>query len=205
VVSPSHAAGVVHVRVTTPAGTSAAGPADRYTYRAPTITSVSPASGPLGGGQTVTVRGTDFTGATAVKFGTKPGTSVVVASATRLTVVSPSHAAGVFDVRVTTPDGTTALVPADQYTYAAAPTITSVSPTSGPGGGGGQTVTVNGTDFTGVTAVKFGTTPGAPVTVLSPTQLTVGSPPHTPGTVAVRVVTNSGTSPSVPADRYTFT
>jgi hypothetical protein len=203
VVSPAHAAGTVAIRVVTPGGTSALTPADRYKYAAPAITSIAPTSGPLSGGQTVTVRGTDFTGATAVKFGATPGTSLVVVSATKLTVVSPAHAAGVVPIRVTTPDGTSALVAADQYTYAPAPTITSISPTSGPAAGG-QTVTVNGTDFTGVTAVKFGSTPGTSVTVISSTQLTVVSPAHATGTVPIRVVTRSGTSPLVTADRYTF-
>jgi uncharacterized repeat protein (TIGR01451 family) len=204
VVSPAHAAGVVPVRVTTPEGTSPVVPADRYTYAAaPTVTSVSPTSGPLAGGQTVTVRGTGFTGATVVKFAATPGTSLVVASATRLTVVSPAHAAGMVHIRVTTPAGTSAAVVADHYTFAAAPTITSISPKSGPVAGG-QTVTVNGTDFTGVTAVRFGTTPGTSVSVISATQLTVVSPAHAAGHVPIRVVTRSGTSPLVTADRYTY-
>jgi hypothetical protein len=203
VVSPAHPAGTVAVRVVTPGGTSPLVPADRYKYAAPAITSVAPDSGPLGGGQTVTVRGTDLTGATAVTFGGVLGTSVTVVSPTRLTVVSPAHAAGVVAIRVTSPDGTSALVAADQYTYASAPTITSISPSSGPVAGG-QTVTVTGTDFTGVTAVKFGSTPGTSVTVISSTQLTVVSPAHAAGTVPIRVVTRSGTSPLVNVDRYTF-
>ena len=203
VVSPPRAAGVVAIRVVTPAGTSPKVAADRYRYAVPTVTSVSPSSGPVAGGQTVTIRGSDFTGVTAVKFGSKPGTSVVVVSPRKLTVVSPAHAAGTINIRVTGPDGTSAVVPADEYVFAPPPTITSVSPASGPAAGG-QTVTITGTDFVGVTAVAFGATPGVNITVISATELTVVTPAHAAGTAPIRVTTRSGTSPLVPADRYAF-
>jgi len=65
-------------------------------------------------------------------------------------------------------------------------------------------VTVNGTNFIGVTAVYFGGVHGTSVTVVSPTRLRVVSPAHAAGTVAIRVVTHSGTSPLIAADKYTF-
>ena len=81
--------------VTTPNGTSAINaPSDQFTYNAPalpTVTGVSPASGPTAGGTSVTVSGTNLTGATAVDFGTaNPGTSISGVTATSLTVTSPS-------------------------------------------------------------------------------------------------------------------
>ena len=60
----------VDVTVVTPGGTSATSSADRFTYtvpNAPTVTSVSPASGYQG--TSVAVAGTNFTGASAVNFG----------------------------------------------------------------------------------------------------------------------------------------
>ena len=66
----------------------------------PAITSVAPKSGPLGGAQAVTITGTNFTGASAVKFGTSAATSVVVVSSTKITAKTPAHAAGVVDVQV---------------------------------------------------------------------------------------------------------
>ena len=68
--------------VTTLNGTSAVNaPSDHYTYNpAPTVTGVSPTNGPAAGANTVTVSGTEFTGATAVDFGANPGTSIVVAA-----------------------------------------------------------------------------------------------------------------------------
>ena len=84
----------------------------------PTVTAVSPTTGSTAGGTTVNVTGTNFTGATAVDFGSTPGTNLVVNSATSITVVAPSGA-GTVNVTVTTSSGTSATSTADQYTYSA--------------------------------------------------------------------------------------
>ena len=102
----------MNVTVTTPNGTSAGrAPSDQFTYNAPalpTVTGVSPSSGPAAGGTSVTVSGTNLTGATAVDFGTaNPGTSITAVTATSLTVTSPAGT-GTVNVTVTTPNGTSA-------------------------------------------------------------------------------------------------
>jgi PGF-pre-PGF domain-containing protein len=103
---------------------------------APTVTKINPTSGPLIGGTTVTITGTGFTGATAVKFGTTAATSYTVVSATSITAVSPVGSAGTVDVTVTTPGGTSATSPADEFTYDPPPTPTPTSPSGGGGTGG---------------------------------------------------------------------
>ncbi len=82
----------------------------------PTVSSINPATGSPNGGTSVTITGTGFTGATAVKFGTTEATSFVVHSATSLTAVSPGGT-GTVDVTVTTKGGTSAKVTADKFTY----------------------------------------------------------------------------------------
>lgn len=94
----------------------------------PTVTGVSPASGPTAGGTRVTVTGTDFTGATAVRFGASAA-SFTVTSPTSITATAPVNAAGTYDVTVTTPSGTSATLAADQYTYIAPATANAVSAT----------------------------------------------------------------------------
>jgi hypothetical protein len=42
--------------------------------------------------QTVVITGTNFTGATAVRFGAVPATSFTVESATQITAISPPQA-----------------------------------------------------------------------------------------------------------------
>ncbi|WP_204249175.1 IPT/TIG domain-containing protein, partial [Nocardia arizonensis] len=54
-----------------------------YTYvPVPTLITVVPNVGPVAGGTTVILTGTDLTGATAVDFGATPATSFTVDSAT---------------------------------------------------------------------------------------------------------------------------
>ena len=119
-VAPAQEDGTVHVTVTTAAGTSSPTSADQYTYDepAPAITAISPRSGVIAGGTTVTITGTDFDGATAVSFGGTAATSFTVNSDTSITATAPPAAGiGTVDITVTTAAGTSALVPADQYSY----------------------------------------------------------------------------------------
>ncbi|MCX7293685.1 IPT/TIG domain-containing protein, partial [Janthinobacterium sp.] len=167
----------------------------------PTITGVSPALGPVSGGTAVTITGTGFTGATALKFGSNNGLSVTVLNSTTITATSPAGT-GVVNVFVTTPGGTNAADPSNQFTYVPAPAITSISPTAGPGGGG-TTVTINGSNFTGATAVTFGATAAIGYTVNSATQITATAPAGS-GTVDVRVTTVGGTSATSAADQFTY-
>ena len=68
---PNGSTGVVDVRVTTGSGTSVVVAADQFTYLGPVpqVTGVSPSSGPVAGGNTVTLSGSGFTGTTSVMFG----------------------------------------------------------------------------------------------------------------------------------------
>jgi hypothetical protein len=199
--------GAVDVTVVTPGGTSATSPADRFTYTAavaaPSVTGISPDTGPAAGGTLVTITGSGFTGATAVEFGTNAATNATVVSATTITADSPAGA-GTVDVAVTTPSGTSATSPADEFTYTAVagPTVTGISPNSGPAAGG-TLVTITGTGFTGASAVDFGTTPATGVIVVSATTITAVSPAGT-GAVNVTVTTPGGTSATSAAHQFTY-
>jgi len=187
-------------------GTSVTSSSDHFTYNAsaPTVTAVSPTSGPTVGGTAVTVTGTNFIGATAVMFGTVPATSFSVSSATQLTAVSPVYGTGVVDITVTTAGGTSGTSAADQFYYvASAPTVTAVAPNSGSTAGG-TFVLVSGTNFTGLTAVKFGTSAAVTFGVLSPTMLLAVAPYHAAATVDVTVTTGQGTSATSAADQFTY-
>jgi len=72
--------------------------------------------------------------------------------------------------------------------------VTGVSPTSGSIAGG-TTVVITGTNFTAVTAVKFGTVASTSVVVNGAgTSLTVMSPAESAGTVDVTVSAGGGTT-----------
>jgi hypothetical protein len=84
---------------------------------APHIDSIGHPYGALAGGTSITITGTGFTEATAVKFGTTDAASYNVDSATQITAVSPAHAAGVVDISITSALGTSATVAADRFKY----------------------------------------------------------------------------------------
>ncbi len=112
--------GTVDVTVTTPQGTSATSAADHYIYQAvaaPTVTSRNPNKGIETGGTTVVIRGTNFIGATAVKFGNVNAASFTVNSTTKITAISPAAGAGIVHITVTTPGGTSATSNSDLYTF----------------------------------------------------------------------------------------
>jgi len=85
----------------------------------PIIAAVSPKTGLAAGGTAVTIVGTGFTGATGVTFGGTAATAVVVVDANTITCLSPAKAAGTYDVRVTTPNGTSTVQSgaADNFVY----------------------------------------------------------------------------------------
>lgn len=75
---------------------------------APTVTSVSPASGSTAGGGVITITGTNLTGATGVTVGGASCTNVTVVDATTITCSTPAGTAGTASVLVTTAGGTNA-------------------------------------------------------------------------------------------------
>ena len=175
----------------------------------PTVTGVSPSSGPTSGGSEVTITGTGLTSADTVKFGQLRAYRVTPISATQIRVVSPPESAGTIDVTVTTATGTSAVNDSDQFTYdpsqpALVPTVTSVSPTSGPTSGGGF-VTIDGDNLDGAYEVDFGTVQAQEFTTVSNTELQVRVPAHDVGTVDITVKTQPlGPTANTPADLYTY-
>jgi hypothetical protein len=128
-VTPAQAEGTVSVSVTNPDSQSGS-LANAFTYTAPppnpapTVTGVSPNSGPDTGGAAVTVTGTNFVAGAMVTFGGVPATNVNVTSSTSLTAITPAHSAGTVTVAVTNSDGQSGSL-TNAYTYnPASPTET---------------------------------------------------------------------------------
>jgi len=159
----------------------------------PTVSAVSPSSGSTGGGTAVTITGTNFTGASAVRFGSTPATSFSVTGPTSISALSPAGSLGTVDITVTTPSGTSNVGSADQFTYTTPPppppTVSAVSPSSGPAAGG-TAVTITGTNFTGASAVRFGSAPATSFSVTGPTSISAQSPAAV-GTGSITAVQNS--------------
>jgi hypothetical protein len=183
------------------------------TFAPPTVSSVSPNTGPTAGGTSITITGTGFVAGATVSVGGTACTGVVVVSATSITCSTPVGSAGTVDVIVTDSNGTSASSVNDQYTYTAAavPSVTLVVDTAtGLSNGlpaGGYLATVTGTNFTGATAVAFGANACTSITVASSTSLTCIVPAGVAGTVEVTVTAPGGTSPAVgdePGDEFNY-
>lgn len=180
-VDPSHSSGTVNVTVTNAGGTSATSEADRFTYfepgPPPTVSSLSVKKGPATGGTTVTITGSGFTEASAVKFGSSEAASFEVRSASSITAVTPAHATGKVEVTVTNPSGQSAPNAKASFTFGS-PTVTGLSPASGPLAGG-TAVTVTGSGFvpgSGTTTFTFGKSAATSVDCPSSSECTMLTP-----------------------------
>jgi len=165
------------------------------TYAGPVVTKVSPALGVIAGGSLVTIRGVDLSSATTVLFGSVAGRKLTVVSPTELTVKSPPQSfvgIGTVDVLVKEPSGTSGRFAADRFTYLAPPTMTSLTPGSGPTTGR-TLATLVGSNFQDVLSVTFGTAKATVVSInASHTKMTVKTPAHASGYVTVTVSTLAG-------------
>jgi hypothetical protein len=190
------------------------------TATAPDVVQVLPASSPrTAAGTPVTIEGNYFNTATTptVLFGGVAATNVHVNWNGELTADAPADPAGTSTdpvvVTVTTSAGSsssTGTAQVNEFTYAptSAPTVSSVSPTSGPEIPSGS-VTIHGTNFVdgGATpVVDFGTVASIGSMIYSSTQITTTIPPSiNPGTVNITVTTQAGTSAVSAADQYVYT
>ena len=113
-----------------PAATGWTNPfATRPAYTTPTVTALSPASGPTTGGDALTLTGTGFAGTPGVTVGGLAATSIVVVSDTQITATAPAGSAGARDVAVTTIAGTGSGAGLYAY-YKVTPTITWAAPSA---------------------------------------------------------------------------
>lgn len=200
-VTGAHAAGVVNVVVTNPdnvSGTLANG----YTYGiAPTVSSVTPSSGPTAGGTNVTILGSDFQNGALVNFGGVPASNIVVNGPSSISATTPPHAAGAADVVVTNPDNLSGTL-SNGFTYGASPTVSSVSPSTGPAAGG-TNVTIDGTNFQNGATVSFGGAVATAIVVVNATTITCTTTAHPAGIVDV-VVTNPDAQQAILVNGFTY-
>jgi hypothetical protein len=159
---------------------------------APLIASFTPGTGPVG--TTVTVTGTNFTGASSVTLNGAGVAAFTLVDAATITFAVPAGATS-GPIAVTTQGGTATSTSAFTVTAPTpAPAIASFTPTTG---GPGTTVTVTGTNFTGATAVSIGSMAIASYTVVSATTISFVVPTSASNVSgALTVVTPAGTATS---------
>jgi hypothetical protein len=180
----------------------------RFLYLGPVVLSgVFPSHGSAAGGDVVVIRGVGFVvGAPSTCVFGEDATPARVINATHLECPVPaSRVGGPVELNVML-DGHTAVRTTLTFTYAAAPSAVSISPTFGPPQGGTR-VTVAGTGFAGSDDLfcSFGGVVVAAARV-SDTELACTAPAHSTGAVAV-CVTTTATASAVckPIGQLTFT
>lgn len=202
--------GTAVISVSGPGGSTSTGPGS-FTWVDPTtvavVSSVSPLSG--GAGAAVTIRGSGFSGAVAVNFGTTAA-NFEVDGDSQILAWAPAGGAGLVDVTVIASGGASAASIADQFTYIPLkppkPASLSLSPNYGSIAGG-TFVTLLGSGFTNATTVTFGGQ-AAQFDVISDGRIVAVSPPApggTPQAVDIIVTTPIGISTAVPQDGFTYT
>ncbi len=171
-------------------------------YAAPTVSGVSPASGPSAGGTALTITGTGFLVGATVAVGGNPAGAVLVASATSISCTTPPGAPGAGAVVVANPD-TQPSNAGFAFTFVAspAPVVATVAPIGGPLAGG-TTVTISGSGFQAGATVAFGGVAVTPLAV-APGTISCVAPGPGSGPVAV-VVTNPDTQPSNSTVDYAY-
>lgn len=180
--------GAVTVTVLTCNGSAVAG---LFTYLPlPAITGLSPTSGPVSGGTSVTITGTNLSCIQDVRFGGIPGgiTNISIQGTSITVTTPPASAPGPVEVTIDTCDST---LVAGTFTYfVSPPIITGFAPITGPVSGG-TTVIITGFNLTCIQDVLFGGKPGGIINI-SPlgTSITVTTPAASaPGPVEVTVNT----------------
>jgi len=158
---------------------------------APTITAITPTSG--GVGTSVTITGTNLSGATSVKFaGTTASALFTVLSSTSIVTSVPAGATVAGGIVVATPGGTATSASFKPATTLVVPTVTAYS-TSATRAGTAVAVTLTGTNLAGATSATLGSVSLA-FTVKGATSLLVQVPATGVVSGPIKVVTAGGTS-----------
>ncbi|MEW1656593.1 IPT/TIG domain-containing protein [Streptomyces sp. NPDC093707] len=191
----------------------------------PVVTSLSATAAE--GGTQLTVFGVGFTPDSVVDFGPIPCPDFLVDLAGRWIRAVVPEGAGIVDVRVTTMLGTSPAVPLGRFAYGGPPpvVVSAVSPNSGPAG---SHVGIEGSGFAQGATVRFKNRDADSVSVESATLIRATVPSRLPGepqtdepnangarangakedkekTVDVTVQVGVATSPTGPADEFTYT
>lgn len=191
--TPPGAPGAADVKAVTTFGTSTLPGAFVYTddqgQASTKILSIAPPSGPVAGGQTVTIVATGLVSKddTTVLFGDKLAKLVSIdPSAHTAVIITPKGSkSGPVDVKLLTSKGSDEATAG--YDYSQTLQMVSISPAFGPPEGNTKVV-IKGSGFAmGAPVVKIGALPAATVVVVSDSEIQAVTPAGSPGYVNVSV------------------
>lgn len=165
----------------------------QYVVPPPSVSSITPSSGPGSGGTRVEIVGNGFQFGAVVSFGSVNASNVNVLSPTRLEATAPPGSDGPVAVTITNPDAQSVTVN-NGFSYVAAPLVSAVTPTSGPISGG-TAIQISGRFFRAGATVTVGGVAATNVNVQAGGQvITCQTPAGSAGPAAVRVTNPDGQS-----------
>ncbi|HWV37686.1 MAG TPA: IPT/TIG domain-containing protein [Vulgatibacter sp.] len=185
-VTPPAPAGTVDVELRVASGADVLPDAFRY-VSLPAIASVTPSSGDVGGGTSITVTGSGFPPGARLFVGALEATDVVRVGDGRITARTPRGTDGPVPVRIVDPqDPELEAILADGFRYEGPLALAAVEPTVGSRAGGTR-VTLRGAGFRDGMTVTFGDAAASDLEVLDPFTAVVRSPRGDTGIVDVSV------------------
>ena len=194
-VSPS-GGGVTVVTVTTPGGTA---PIDSFFYISwPRLQDVDPLAGPIAGGNVVVLNGNGLLTVLKANFADSATFATAVTDQQALAIAPPASGPGKVPVHVTAVGGVSNPV---FYIYAAAPSVSSVNPASGPIAGG-TTIVLSGSGLDLAEGVTVGGLAATSFRSYSDSLLVLVAPPGVSGAADIIVTTPGGTLTI--ADAFTY-
>lgn len=203
VVSPPGLPGYQPVTVVSPIGKSATLENAFFYYSNPTIEKLSPAKGSTGGGNIITITGSQFYPGASVVFGSSAADCQVFHE-NLIKARLPAGAAGEVTVRVENVDGGSASWEGFLYQEPRQEVVIHrVFPDSGETKGGTE-VFIRGEGFAPDAVVHFGWERAESVKVISPEEIRVTAPPHPPGRVDVTVSNLEDTGTAVAPEAFEY-
>ncbi|MGH9503929.1 MAG: beta strand repeat-containing protein [Terriglobales bacterium] len=158
-------------------------------------TPIVPVSGSDAGGTSVTITGTNFQPGAVVLFGAAPGgisgVNCAESGGTTITCSTPANVDGTTDVTVVNVDGQLSSATAAYTFQNVTPSITTVTPATGPTNGGAA-ITVTGDNFQVGAQITVDGLPAGDVVVQGPTTITGNTPGLPVGPADVKVKNPDG-------------
>lgn len=169
-----------------------------------TATSVTPASGSLAGGQTITISGSGFGNRKENANVSLGGSScdVISISMSHITCITTAHAEGNVSVEISIGHSSVTISDAFEYDSSLTISVISLSPQQGSVSGG-EEITISGSGFMDTTTVQVGDENCA-IQSVTEVEITCVTPRHAPGEYFILVVTPGKGFAEMPEEYNTF-
>ena len=169
-----------------------------------TATSVTPTSGSLAGGQTITISGSGFgnTKENANVLLDGSPCDIISISMSHITCVTTAHAEGNVSTEISIGESSVTISDAFEYASSLTISVTSLSPQQGSISGG-EVITISGSGFLDTTTVQMGGE-NCEVQSITAVEITCVTSRHTPGEYPILVVTQGKGFAEIPEEYSKF-